>query len=137
MNFTNFLIKPDNVLPLVINIEEETLKNIFYRRVIHTGKFIQLVLMSIFPGRDIAVETHTGDQFIRIEKGTGIVVLDGVQYEIYDGVSINIPAGIEHYFKNTANEDMKLYSIYSLPEHSPTKVQIMDPITGEIQTISE
>jgi mannose-6-phosphate isomerase-like protein (cupin superfamily) len=93
--------------------------------------------MSIFPGRNIAVETHSGDQFIRIEKGTGIVVLNGIEYQIYDGVSINIPAGVKHYFKNTGSEDMKLYSIYSLPEHSPTKVQSMDPITGEIHTISE
>jgi mannose-6-phosphate isomerase-like protein (cupin superfamily) len=33
-----------------------------------------------------------------------------------------IPAGKEHYVKNTGDKDLKLYTIYSPPEHPPETV---------------
>lgn len=112
--------------PLVINIEKETLDNEYYRRVVFTGAHSQTVLMNIPISRDIPREIHDGDQFIRIEKGTGIVELDGVEYHLYDGVSIDIPAGTEHYVKNTGRQPLKLYTKYCPPEHSPTLVEQLD-----------
>jgi quercetin dioxygenase-like cupin family protein len=62
----------------VINIENDTLHNRDFRRVLYTAKNTQLVLMSLRPKEEIGEETHTLDQFIRVEAGRGIAILDGV-----------------------------------------------------------
>jgi mannose-6-phosphate isomerase-like protein (cupin superfamily) len=102
----------------VNNIEEATLNNNNFREVLYTGKNSQLVLMSLQPGEEIGMEVHEHiDQFFRVEKGTGKVILDGVETEIKDGTAIVIPAGTNHNVVNTSSEQMKLYTIYSPPEH--------------------
>jgi mannose-6-phosphate isomerase-like protein (cupin superfamily) len=101
----------------IANIEQETINNNDYRRVVYTGHYSQLVLMSIEPGDEIGLEVHGLDQFIRIEQGSGKVVLDGVETDIEDDYAIVIPAGTKHNVINTGNESLKLYSIYSIPEH--------------------
>lgn len=99
------------------NIEKDTLDNTDYRRVLYTGK-MQLVLMSLKKGEDIPTEVHHDiDQFIRIEKGQAMVRIDGEETELKDDDIIIIPAGSEHYLKNTGEGDLKLYSIYTPPEH--------------------
>jgi mannose-6-phosphate isomerase-like protein (cupin superfamily) len=109
------------------NIEQETLDNTDYRRVIYTGNYTQLVLMSIEPGDEIGNEVHGLDQFIRAEKGTGKVILNGSdEYELAAEHAVIIPAGMEHNVTNTGEEPLKLYSLYSMPEHKhgtvhPTK----------------
>ena len=108
---------------LAINIEDETDKNVFYRRVIHTSKYSQLVLMNIPPFQEIGNEVHPNtDQFIRIESGTGYAVLNGNNISIYDGVSLSIDAGTYHNIVNTSNEPLKLYTIYSPPHHPPDEL---------------
>jgi len=100
------------------NIEKETLENESFRKVLYTAKNSQLVVMAIKPGEDIGEEVHTLDQFIRIEKGTGKAILDDVEHDIADDFAIVVPAGTKHNFVNTSNsEPMKLYTIYSPPEH--------------------
>lgn len=101
------------------NIEDLTIKNNNFRKVLFTAKKCQLVLMSLKPLEDIGMETHRGvDQFIRIEKGHGVVILNGKKMEIKDGSAIVIPAGIEHNVINTSKRiALKLYTIYSPPEH--------------------
>ena len=102
----------------VTNIEDDTLKNKDFRRVLYTGKNSQLVLMSLRPKEEIGEETHTLDQFIRVEAGSGVVVLDGVEHEISDGTAVVIPAGTKHNVINNSDRDaLKLYTIYSPPEH--------------------
>jgi mannose-6-phosphate isomerase-like protein (cupin superfamily) len=102
----------------VANIEEVTLKNANFRTVLYTAKNSQLVVMSLKPGEDIGEEVHDLDQFIRIEQGKGKAVLDGVEHRIEDDYAIVIPAGARHNIINTSDvADMKLYSIYSPPEH--------------------
>ena len=102
----------------VDNIEKSTLENENFRKVLYTAKNSQLVLMSLKPGEDIGEEVHELDQFLRIEKGTGKAVLDGVEYEIGDGSAIVVPAGTGHNIINTSSqEEMKLYTLYSPPEH--------------------
>lgn len=102
----------------VTNIEEATLTNTDFRRVVYTGAHSQLVLMSIMPGDDIGQETHTLDQFIRIEQGSGKAVLNGTEeHELYADFAIIIPAGTSHNITNVGTEPLKLYSIYSPPEH--------------------
>ena len=102
----------------VINIEKATLENDNFRKVLHTAGHSQLVVMSLLPGEDIGSEVHELDQFIRFESGRGKVVLDGKEYEVEDDWAVVIPAGVEHNVINTSDsEQMKLYSIYSPPEH--------------------
>lgn len=101
----------------VTDIEKATLENENFRQVLYTAKNSQLVLMSLKPGEDIGAEVHELDQFVRIEKGEGKAVLDGREHKIHDGSAIVIPAGANHNILNTSSEEMKLYTIYSPPEH--------------------
>ena len=101
----------------VTNIEKETLENENYRKVLYTAKNSQLVLMTIQPGDEIGLETHDLDQFIRIEAGKATVSLDGVEHSVEDDWAIVIPAGTAHNVVNVGDEPLRLYSIYSPPEH--------------------
>jgi mannose-6-phosphate isomerase-like protein (cupin superfamily) len=99
------------------NIEKATKENENFRKVLYTAKNSQLVLMTLRPGEEIGEEVHTLDQFIRVEEGEGKAVLDGVEHKIEDGSAIVIPAGMRHNVINDSDEEMKLYTIYSPPEH--------------------
>ncbi|MGL5831247.1 MAG: cupin domain-containing protein [Candidatus Altimarinota bacterium] len=101
----------------VANIEQETLKNTNYRRVLYTAKNSQLVLMCIQPGEEIGAEVHHLDQFIRIEEGSGKVYIDGNEYEVSEDFAIIIPEGAKHNVVNTGAVPLKLYSLYSSAEH--------------------
>ncbi len=102
----------------VDNIEKASLENDNFRKVLYTGKNSQLVLMSLEPKEEIGEEVHTLDQFIRVEAGSGKAVLDGVEHELGDGSAVVIPAGMKHNVMNTSETGkMKLYTIYSPPEH--------------------
>jgi len=102
----------------VINIEKATMQNDNFRKVLNTAQHSQLVVMSLLPGEEIGTEVHDLDQFIRFESGRGKVILDGKETEVEDDWAVVIPAGVEHNVINTSDsEKMKLYSIYSPPEH--------------------
>ncbi|MDP3996246.1 MAG: cupin domain-containing protein [bacterium] len=107
------------------NIEKLALENQNFREVLYTAKNSQLVLMSVGAGEEIGEETHGLDQFIRVEAGRGVVILDGVSSEINDGVAVLIPAGTKHNVKNTGEESLKLYSLYAPPEHKDGTVHIL------------
>lgn len=108
----------------ITNIEKASLENENFRQVLYTAKNSQLVLMSLEPKEEIGEEVHTLDQFIRIEVGSGLAVLDGVEHQIQDGSAIVIPAGAKHNIINTSEtEKMKLYTIYSPPEHQDKVVR--------------
>jgi mannose-6-phosphate isomerase-like protein (cupin superfamily) len=101
------------------NIENLTLKNTYFRHVLFTGKNEQLVLMSLAPKEEIGMEVHESvDQFFRFEKGEGKVVIDGDEFSVGDGDAVIVPAGSNHNVINTSDsEDLKLYTIYSPPNH--------------------
>jgi len=101
------------------NIEELTVNNSDFRRVLYTGKHSQLVLMSLKPGEEIGLEVHPeNDQFFRFDSGQGRVIIDGVEHEVEDGFAAIVPAGAEHNVINTSpSEDLKLYTIYMPPHH--------------------
>ena len=104
----------------VTNIERDTLENEDFRRVLFTGPNTQLVLMTLQPGEEIGLERHEGrDQFIRVEAGTGVVRLNGVEKRLEGGSAVVIPAGAEHNVVNTSQrEPLRLYTLYSPPEHA-------------------
>lgn len=101
------------------NIEQLTLENDNFRKVLYTGRHSQLVLMSLKPLEEIGMETHAdNDQFFRFEKGQGKCLIDGNEYELKDGSAIVVPAGAEHNIINTSETDaLKLYTIYSPAHH--------------------
>lgn len=102
----------------VTDIESDTRQNDNFRKVIFTAPHSQLVLMSLAPGEDIGMEVHHNvDQFFRVEMGQGKVVIDGQETPIADGSAIVVPAGSRHNVINTGNEPLKLYTIYSPPNH--------------------
>lgn len=111
----------------VDDIEKLTEENNDYRRVLYTGKHLQLVLMALQPGEEIGEEVHKDrDQFFRVEDGKGQVWIDGVRHEIKDDDAIIVPAGARHNVVNTGGEPLKLYTVYGPPEHrdgvrQPTK----------------
>ncbi len=109
----------------VDKIEKITEDNDFFRKVLFTGKYCQLVTMCLLPNEEIGMEVHdTVDQFFRIEEGHGKVVMDGEEKEFESGDAIIVPAGTQHNIINTsAEEDLKLYTIYSPPNHPPDRVQ--------------
>jgi mannose-6-phosphate isomerase-like protein (cupin superfamily) len=102
-----------------INIETKTIANNYFRQVLYTTKRSQLVIMTLQPGEEIGMEHHEGhDQFIRVEAGQGVAILDGEQHRLEDGTAVVIPAGAEHNVINTsATEPMRLYTLYTPPEH--------------------
>ena len=107
----------------LVNIEEETLKNNDYRRVLYTAKNSQLVLMSIDSGDEIGEEVHLLDQFIRIEGGGGKAIMDGVEHDLCSDHAIIVPAGMKHNVINTGDVPLKLYTVYSPPEHKDKIVE--------------
>jgi mannose-6-phosphate isomerase-like protein (cupin superfamily) len=101
----------------VDNIEELSVANSDFRRVLYTAKNCQLVIMSLKRGEEIGQEIHKLDQFFRVEEGTGEAVLDGVSRPISAGFAIVVPAGATHNIINTGSSALKLYTIYAPPNH--------------------
>lgn len=101
----------------ITNIEKATRENEDFRQVLYTGRYSQLVLMSLKPGEEIGEEVHGLDQFLRIEEGKGKAILGENEYEIEDGSAIIVPAGTKHNIINTGDTNLKLYTIYSPPNH--------------------
>ncbi|MBI5061867.1 MAG: cupin domain-containing protein [Candidatus Aenigmarchaeota archaeon] len=101
------------------SIEKQTLKNNYFRRVLFTGKHAQLVVMCLQPGEEIGNEVHPSvDQFFRIEQGCALFVLNGKEkHSAKDGDAVIVPAGMYHNVINALKTQLKLYTIYSPPNH--------------------
>lgn len=122
------------------NIEEKTLANEYFREVLYTGSFTQLVVMCLAPGEEIGLEVHDAiDQFFRFEKGEGKVIIDETEYKVKDDSAIIVPAGAKHNIINTSlSEKLKLYTLYSPPNHPdktihPTKKEALEAEEKEHQ----
>jgi mannose-6-phosphate isomerase-like protein (cupin superfamily) len=112
------------MLGWVGNIEQQTLDNDTFRTVVFTGEHTQLTVMSLRPGEEIGLEAHDDrDQFLRIEQGDARVELGKTKdkvdetHEVHDDWAVIIPAGVWHNVINTGSGELKLYSLYSPPEH--------------------
>jgi mannose-6-phosphate isomerase-like protein (cupin superfamily) len=112
----------------LFNIQQYTLNNTNYREVVVTNDHSQIVVMSLLPGEEIGMEVHEVDQFIRIEKGKGIVIVNHEESDIFDGMAISIPTGNYHNIINLGNEQLKLYTIYSPPNEEEGLIQRIKPI---------
>jgi mannose-6-phosphate isomerase-like protein (cupin superfamily) len=106
------------------DIEKLTEENQDFRRVLYTGKNLQLVLMTLQPGEEIGEEVHQDrDQFFRIEEGSGVIDIDGAENAVEDDIAVIVPAGARHNVRNTGDEPLHLYTIYAPPEHKDGIVQ--------------
>ena len=106
------------------DIEELTAENRDFRRVLHTGSHLQLVLMSLRADEEIGEEVHDDrDQFFRVEKGKGTVWIDGDKSKLRPGTVVVIPAGARHNIRNTGKKRLRLYTLYAPPEHEDGTVQ--------------
>lgn len=102
----------------VANIEQLSLENDNFRKVLYTDSNSQLVLMALQPGEDIGEEVHDDvDQFLRVEQGTGKAVLNGIEHDLADGSAVLVPAGTVHNIINASDGPMKLYTLYMPPHH--------------------
>ena len=106
------------------DIERLTLDNKTFRTVVHTGEHAQLTVMSLLPGEEIGWESHHNrDQFLRIEQGQARVDFgrseDAVDesHDVEADWAFIVPAGVWHNVTNTGSDEVKLYSLYSPPEH--------------------
>lgn len=111
------------------DIKQLARENTNFRKVIYTGQKSQLVLMSIPSGGDIGLETHPNtDQILFFVEGTGDAVLNGETKSIEKHSVFFVSAGTEHNFTNTGGEDLKLYTVYSPPQHPDGTIQAVKPI---------
>jgi mannose-6-phosphate isomerase-like protein (cupin superfamily) len=113
------------------DIERETIDNSAFRTVLFTGEHTQLTVMRIAPGEDIGREAHSDrDQFLRIEQGKARIELGATEdaidetYDVEDDWAVIVPAGVWHNVVNTGDADLKVYSLYSPPEHADGTVHV-------------
>ncbi len=107
------------MIGFVDNIEKLTEENDFFRKIIFTSQHQQLVVMSLLPNEEIGMEVHEiNDQFLRIEKGQGKVIMNVEEHDVKEGDAFIVPAGVQHNLVNVSGtEKLKLYTIYSPPHH--------------------
>jgi mannose-6-phosphate isomerase-like protein (cupin superfamily) len=106
------------------NIENLTLENGDFRRVLYTGAHLQLVVMTLQAGEEIGEEVHADrDQFFRFEEGEGSVDIDGVEKRVEADFAVIVPAGARHNVRNNGSGPLKLYTLYGPPEHIDGLVQ--------------
>ena len=115
--------------PQYFDLEKSTIENPHYRKVVWSGRFLQLTLMSIPPGDDIGLEKHGDtDQFLRLDAGRGRVQMgpqkDQLTFdqEVSDGWCVLVPAGTWHNITNIGDEPMQVYTIYAPAHHQPGKI---------------
>lgn len=110
---------------IIQDIKELTKNNTDFRRVLYTGAKSQLVLMNIKVGEEIGEEVHEGiDQLLFIVDGKGEAILGGERKEIEEHDVVFVEAGVLHNIINTGDESLKLYTVYSPPEHAEGTVHV-------------
>ena len=115
--------------PFVGSIEGITETNKKFRRVLFTGKLMQLVVMSLKPLEEIGLETHPHtDQFFRVEKGQAYFIIGLNEEMVGPGWAVVVPAGTPHNVINpSSTKPLRLYTIYTPPQHPAGTVQSKKP----------
>jgi mannose-6-phosphate isomerase-like protein (cupin superfamily) len=109
--------------PFRINVRQSAYDNEDYRRVIFTGARSQMALMTIQAGGDVGLETHPNvEQLIFVASGSGKAIFDGVASALKPGDVVVAPPGVQHNVVNTGAEPLRLYTVYSPPNHIDGRV---------------
>lgn len=72
-----------------------------FRKVLWTGLFSQVVLMTVPVGGDIGDEVHLVDQALTFTSGQGMATINGQSQKVKAGDLMVVPAGTQHQFINT------------------------------------
>jgi mannose-6-phosphate isomerase-like protein (cupin superfamily) len=135
-NLRHDLIEKTNTLIYNVNLDNTTVQNTDYRKVLATSNNMQLVVMSIPKHENINFEIHKDhDQFIKVEKGSCTAIIgdnsNKKSYILNEGDCIIIPLNTYHEIINTGNESLKLYTIYTPPEHDVNRIDHVKPIIND------
>lgn len=114
-----------------LNIEKLTLKNNKYRKVIYTDNRMQIVLMCLLPGEFIPMEKHHGTQFFRVESGSASAIVGRRKFILHDGDVLVVPQNTKHQITQRSDVPLKLYTIYTPPQHEDDEVNERMPILVE------
>lgn len=110
-------------MPINLDIVADAKANRYFREVLATAEHCQVVVMSIPPGGEIGAEVHDHvDQVLVFVGGNGHAVLDGERSEVGPGRLVLVPAGALHNIVNDGPDELKLYTVYSPPEHAPRTI---------------
>ncbi len=105
--------------PSIIDANRRAKENSNFRKVLFTGTRTQLVLMALLPGEEIGTEAHSAvDQLLYVVKGRGLAVLGDVKETFGEGAMFCVPAGTTHNVVNTGDEPLKIFTMYSPPQHA-------------------
>lgn len=111
--------------PFIGDINRMAKRNNYFRNTLWTGEFFQITLMSIPVGGEIGLEAHQVDQYLRIEEGSGLVMMGprkgyiDLRKSVCENYGIFVPAGIWHNIKNCGHCPLKISSLYAPPQHPP------------------
>lgn len=107
-------------MALNVDIVAATMENTFFRKVVSTGPYAQVVVMCIPPGGEIGEEVHEAvDQVLAFVDGEGVAILEGEDSAVARGSLVHVPAGTRHNFVNNGGADLRLYTVYAPPQHAP------------------
>lgn len=106
-----------------VDIAAAAQSNDAFRRVLHTTGHVQLVVMTLQAGEDIGAEVHPhNDQVLTFVEGRVRAEVAGDTSEVGPGDVVIVPAGTEHNFTNVGDRPVRLYTLYSPPDHAPGTV---------------
>jgi mannose-6-phosphate isomerase-like protein (cupin superfamily) len=124
--------------PRVIDANKAAEENSSFRKVLFTGTRTQLVVMALLPREEIGSEVHNAvDQLLYVVKGEGVAVIGDAEEPLRTGAMFCVPAGTTHNLINTGTEPLKLFTLYSPPQHAAGTVQTtkMDADAAETVTV--
>ena len=112
----------------LFNLKQLAKRNENFRKVVTTGKHSQVVVMCLRRGEEIGEEVHPHvDQLFLIQEGEGELLLDRKAYHLEEHVLAFVPAGSKHLVRNTGEKPLRLFTVYSPPEHAPGEVEVAAP----------
>lgn len=113
----------------ILAIDQLARENKNFRKVVSTPGYLQVVIMTLKPGEEIGLETHSKtDQILFIVEGYASVFLDGITQKVRKGNMVIVQHGTKHNITNASKtKSLKLISMYSPPEHNAHLVQRLNP----------
>lgn len=105
------------------DIKRYALENHFYRKVVFTGSYSQLVVMNILKREETEAEPKDADTLVFVTKGKGKSVLEGRLRDIGKHDLVFVPAGKIHTLRNSAHGDLKVIIVYSPPVFADGEIQ--------------
>ena len=106
-----------------INIKKMAKESKAFRNVMDTGKFGQLVLISLRKGESLGEEIHPAtDELYYVLEGEGEIRLDGKPYPFTEHAVMLVPGGMRHDVINIGKDDLKLFAMFTSKLHVENEV---------------